>query len=640
MANSDGERSAMPDTAATISSGVKMAVGDGPVFPEAAPAAISWVREQLRALSPVQKMASGIFTLALVLVIAAATFGAPSEQGKRVLYSNLSDTDGAAIIAALQQLNIPYEFSEGGAAILVPQDKLYETRLTLAGQGLPKAANVGFEILDSQQFGTSQFVEQINYVRGLEGELARSISSLDQIKNARVHLAIPKQTAFVRKQEAPTASVVVEMFPGRMLSPEQSFAITRLVSTAVPRLTPENVSVLDTEGAMLAPVFDRGENLAETQLAYSSELEAVLNRRVATILEPIAGADGYRAQVAVDIDFSERERTSEIFGKNADAAGQSKRSEKIIESSGADRVVGGIPGALTNQPIAPPEAPIVNEYGPMADESGFSDRDLVAPGPIETDDGVIQQDAGRRREQITNFEVDRVIESIKDGKGDVRRISVAVVLDLKTVPGPAGSGASQKQPFSDEELAEVRSLVQDAVGFDESRGDRVSVVNIAFWEQPAPPPPPVISEGEINNFLRYALFAAAALLLVLIAYFAAVRPIRARLKQNQMIETNSPEFPDVLVETSDEPVVEAENDEASPDPEENNPMEEDPAIIAAREKEEQELRKQKIYEELVEFANSFASENPQKASLVLQSWLAQVEDVKQQDRGLSREEDR
>jgi flagellar M-ring protein FliF len=582
------------------------------------------LRQILSGLSDLQRFMVGAGVLLVGVLLASAAFLAPTDQEKRVLYSNLSDTDGAAIIAALQQLNVPYEFASGGAAILVPEDKLYETRLNLAGQGLPKAANVGFEILDTQGFGTSQFVEQVNYVRGLEGELARSISSLDQIKSARVHLVIPKQTAFVRKPEPTSASVVVELYPGRVLGSDQAFAITRLVSTAVPRLTQDNVSVVDTEGVMLMPSLKQAEDLPETQLAYSAELEAVLNRRVATILEPIAGEKGYRTQVAVDIDFSERERTSEIFGKNADPSGQSKRSEKISESNQRDQFAAGIPGALSNQPIAPPEAPIVNEFNlsPEFDNG----RDLVAPGPIETDAGLLNpDDGGRTREQITNYEVDRVIESIKEGKGEIRRVSVAVVMDLKTINDPV-TGGTRKEPFSENELVEIRSLVQDAVGFDASRGDSVSVVNMAFWQQPPAAIPPVISEGDVNELLRYALIALGVLFLSLVAYFALLRPIHKKLRELSQPPLGSQEdIRDVLVSDSIEAdqALDEENFEDLNDDEDD--MMEDPSVAAARLAAEREADKRKAYEELLEYAKTFSAENPEKVSLILQSWMSSRE---------------
>ena len=192
------------------------------------------VRERFLALTTNQRLFMGLGFVGLVLALGVVFSAGRTNQDYRVLFANVNEGDGAAIITALQQMNVPYQFTEGGGAITVPQGLVYETRLKLAGQGLPKAGNVGFELLENQKFGTSQFVERVNYLRGLEGELARSVSSLGQVKSARVHLAVPKPSAFVREQERPTASVILTLHPGRMLDGPQIAAIARLVSSAVP----------------------------------------------------------------------------------------------------------------------------------------------------------------------------------------------------------------------------------------------------------------------------------------------------------------------------------------------------------------------------------------------------------------------
>ena len=210
-----------------------------------------WWRQGLARWQALSIGARTVVGALLASVLLAVVFGASlGLKGKeyRVLFSNVSGADGAAIVAALQQMSVPYQFTEGGGAIMVPENVVYETRLKLAGQGLPKSGNVGFELLENQKFGTSQFVERVNYLRGLEGELSRSIASIGQVKSARVHLAVPKQTAFVREQERPSASVLITLYPGRVLDPAQSAAIARLVSSSVPGMSPQDVSILDSEG--------------------------------------------------------------------------------------------------------------------------------------------------------------------------------------------------------------------------------------------------------------------------------------------------------------------------------------------------------------------------------------------------------
>jgi flagellar M-ring protein FliF len=421
------------------------------------------VRERFLALTTNQRLFMGLGFAGLVIALSLVFSAGRSNQDYRVLFANVNEGDGAAIITALQQMNVPYQFTEGGGAITVPQGLVYETRLKLAGQGLPKAGNVGFELLENQKFGTSQFVERVNYLRGLEGELARSVSSLGQVKSARVHLAVPKPSAFVREQERPTASVILTLHPGRMLDAPQIAAIARLVSSAVPGMRVQEVSIMDTEGGILGNSAARQEGLDPSQLKYTSELEAALNRRVAAILEPLAGKDGFRAQVSVDLDFDERERTSETFGKNS-PPDKAIRSQMSIEASGGKSGSGGVPGSLTNQPQDPAKAPITTEA---------KGENLRAPGSVDTG-ASSSDDANSRNEKTVNYEVDRAIERIKSSKGQLRRVSAAVVLDYKYEKG-AKANASRSVAYTPQEIQQINALVKDAIGFVQRRGDTVSV---------------------------------------------------------------------------------------------------------------------------------------------------------------------
>ena len=313
--------------------------------------------QRFQALTMNQRLLMGAGVLGLVLALVLALSSVKSNSDYRVLFTNVNQGDGAAIVAALQQMNVPYQFTEGGGAITVPQALVYETRLKLAGQGLPKAGNVGFELLENQKFGTSQFVERVNYLRGLEGELARSVSSMGQVKSARVHLAVPKPSAFVREQERPTASVILTLHPGRVLDPAQIAAVSRLVSSAVPGMKVQDVAIMDTEGGVLGSNANRLAGLDASQLKYTAEIEGALASRLAAILEPLAGKEGFRAQVTVDVDFDERERTSEIYGKNSPPNPQSIRSQQSVDAGGNRSGPGGIPGSLTNQPPLPTKQP-------------------------------------------------------------------------------------------------------------------------------------------------------------------------------------------------------------------------------------------------------------------------------------------
>ena len=547
-------------------------------------------------------------TVLLALVL-AASLGKGKEY--RVLFSNVSGADGAAIVAALQQMNVPYQFTEGGGAIMVPEEVVYETRLKLAGQGLPKSGNVGFELLENQKFGTSQFVERVNYLRGLEGELSRSIASIGQVKSARVHLAVPKQTAFVREQERPSASVLITLYPGRVLDPAQSAAIARLVSSSVPGMSPQDVSILDTEGASLMANQQRASDMDALQLKHTTELEALLAKRLAALLEPLAGKDGFRAQVTVDMNFDERERTAEVFSRNSPPNEQSIRSEQTVEAGPRGAGTGGIPGALTNQPQVPPEAPIVQD---VANPRRNQARELNAPGPVETGVTVVDGE-GQRRERTINYEVDRAIERFKASKGQIRRVSAAVILDNK-----ANAGA--RSPYSPEEIQQITMLVRDAIGFVPARGDTVSVVNLPFSTMEGAVDKSLISADLLSQLLRYLAIAVAALFV----WWALLRPfLRSR---------NKAQLPSAagLTEPELDPRARLEREQ----------REREEALVAQREawqaeeqrrladrKEEQqrmlenEVQRKQRYDELVAYLQQYVAQEPEKAALQLRAWAGE-----------------
>jgi flagellar M-ring protein FliF len=568
------------------------------------------LRERFQALTTNQRLFMGLGFAGLVVAIALVFSAGRSTQDYRVLFSNVNEGDGAAIITALQQMNVPYQFTEGGGAITVPQGLVYETRLKLAGQGLPKAGNVGFELLENQKFGTSQFVERVNYLRGLEGELARSVSSLGQVKSARVHLAVPKPSAFVREQERPTASVVLTLHPGRMLDSPQIAAIARLVSSAVPGMRVQEVSIMDTEGGILGSSATRQEGLDASQLKYTAELEAALNRRVAAILEPLAGKDGFRAQVSVDLDFDERERTSETFGKNS-PPNQAIRSQLSIESSGGKSSNSGVPGSLTNQPPESANAPITAEA--KADK-------LRAPGSIETGTSG-SDDASSRNEKTVNFEVDRAIERIKSSKGQLRRVSAAVVLDYKYEKG-AKANASRSVAYTPQEIQQINGLVRDAIGFVQRRGDTVSVANLPFSEEPV-----VVEDTSrlspelVSQLVRYGAIALG----LLFAYFAIARPLM-RPVPLPPIDPDLPDSPQgraaqrMREEIKDLDLSWAMEQEVKRAQELRVEKEVEAQMERMRER---EVASKAKFEDVVAYATQYATEQPDDTALLLRAWVSE-----------------
>ena len=581
--------------------------------------------QRFQALTTNQRLLMGAGVLGLVLALGLAFSSAKSNSDYRVLFTNVNEGDGASIIAALQQMNVPYQFTEGGAAIKVPQAMVYETRLKLAGQGLPKAGNVGFELLENQKFGTSQFVERVNYLRGLEGELARSVSSMGQVKSARVHLAVPKPSAFVREQERPTASVILTLHPGRVLDPSQIAAVSRLVSSAVPGMKAQDVAIMDTEGGVLGSSASRLAGLDASQLKYTAEIENALASRLSAILEPLAGKEGFRAQVTVDVDFDERERTSETYGKNSPPNPQSIRSQQSVDAGGNRSGAGGIPGSLTNQPPVPPEAPIVNQVQTQAD--GTRPRNLRAPGSVET--GVaVSDDSNFRKEQTVNYEVDRAIEKLKSSKGKLIRVSAAVVLDNKFEKGAQPSDG-RKLAYTPDEILKINSLVKDAIGYVQTRGDTVSVMNLPFSEEPVVPPA-IVNPDLISQLASYGAIALA----VLFAYFAILRPLLwpkpKAPAEPKFIEPVMPEVSEAERMREEMQVQEetwAAQQEAQKAREER--VEREIQEQMARMREREIASKAKI-DELVTYAIKYSKEQPQDASLLLRAWVSEPQPANQE----------
>ncbi|SEM72970.1 flagellar M-ring protein FliF [Pseudomonas sp. ok272] len=403
----------------------------------------------------------------------------------RPLYGSLAGMDAKQVMETLATADIPYTVEPNSGALLVKADDVSRARLKLAAAGVtPTDGNIGFEILDKDQgLGTSQFMEATRYRRGLEGELARTISSLNNVKGARVHLAIPKSSVFVRDERKPSASVLVELYAGRSLEPGQVLAIVNLVATSVPELSKSQITVVDQKGTLLS---DQAETSALTmagkQFDYSRRMESMLTQRVHNILQPVLGNDRYKAEVSADIDFSAVESTSEQFNPDQPALrSEQSTSEQRTASNGPQ----GVPGALSNQPPAPASAPqttggataqagMVQPGQPLLDANGQQIMDPATGQPM-----LAPYPADKRQQSTKNFELDRSISHTKQQQGRLNRLSVSVVVDDQVKINPA-NGETTRAPWSADELTRFTRLVQDAVGFDASRGDSVSVINMPF----------------------------------------------------------------------------------------------------------------------------------------------------------------
>ncbi|MEE4374892.1 flagellar basal-body MS-ring/collar protein FliF [Pseudomonas alliivorans] len=446
----------------------------------------------------------------------------------RPLYGSLAGMDSKQIMDTLTAANINYTVEPNSGALLVKADDVQRARIQLAQAGVVQNdANIGFEILDKDQgLGTSQFMEATRYRRGLEGELARTISALNNVKGARVHLAIPKSSVFVRDDRKPSASVLVELYAGRSLEPSQVMAIINLVATSVPELTKSQITVVDQKGALLSDQAENSElTMAGKQFDYSRRMEGMLTQRVQNILQPILGSDRYKAEVSAVVDFSAVESTAESFNPDQPALrSEQSVNEQRSSSSGSQ----GVPGALSNQPPGPATAPqtaggagaaaaAIAPGQPLLDANGQQIMDPATGQPA-----LAPYPADKRVQSTKNFELDRSISHTKQQQGRLTRLSVAVVVD-DMVKTNAANGEVTRAPWSAADLARFTRLVQDAVGFDASRGDSVSVINVPFSSERAE----VLPEASFYSqpWFWDIVKQAVGVIFILILVFGVLRPV-------------------------------------------------------------------------------------------------------------------
>lgn len=465
------------------------------------------------ALSLNRKIAVAAGAAALVAVIAAGVMWSRTPDYK-VLFSNLSDRDGGAVVAALTQQNVPYKFSEMGGVIMVPADKVHDARLRLASQGLPKGGTVGFELMETQKFGTTQFQERLNYQRGLEGELARSIMALAAVQSARVHLALPAANGFFREQQKPSASVLLQMHPGRSLERSQVAGIVHLVASSIPDMGVKQVSVIDQSGSLLSGAGENGVpgGLDASQLQYLRTMEQSYIQRILDIVEPIVGRGNVKAQVNADVDFTLSESTAEQYRPNQGNEPAAVRSHQVNESSaGAAAGPAGVPGAMSNQPPATPASPING-----------------APQAMSAGAGAAGGNRDARREATTNFEVDKTVKVTRNATGSLKRLTAAVVVNhRRTVDA---EGKATLTPLDAKDVEQIQSLVREAIGFSKDRGDALNVVNAPFSsEDPVKVEPvPMWKDPEIIGMARGIGMQVGLILLGLLAIFGVVRPALKR----------------------------------------------------------------------------------------------------------------
>ncbi len=494
----------------------------------------------LSRLDRAQKIKMGLGAFGL-LAIALALFFMGRQPDWKVLYNNLGDKDGGAIIAQLTTMNVPYKYTEGGGAIMVPADKVHDTRLRLASQGLPKGSVSGFELMEANRFGMTQFQERLTFQRGLEGELTRSIQSLSSVQAARVHLALPNQNGFFREQQKPSASVLLTLHPGHTLDKAQIAGIVHLVASSVPEMNPKAVSIVDDAGTLLSATPDGMAQGADTQkLQYTQQIEQLYTRRILDMIEPLVGAGNVKAQVSADIDFSLAESTSEQHRPNQGGEPGAVRSQQIVEDgTAAQAQPAGVPGATTNQPPATGTAPINGAAAPLgvasnADKAG-----------------------SQRRESVINYEIDKTVRTVREASGTVKRLTAAVVVNHRSATDKAGKVITTAIP--PEQLEQMTALVRETIGFNKERGDSVNVVNavfnipkpveevpVAWWKQP--------ENMELARSLAWPVGALGVALLILMGM---VRPgmkmMRAPAAPKTEEKSKAPQLDAVLDEAPERP---------------------------------------------------------------------------------------
>ncbi|MBC3909144.1 MULTISPECIES: flagellar basal-body MS-ring/collar protein FliF [Undibacterium] len=505
----------------------------------------------------------------------------------KVLFSNFNDRDGGAIVASLQQLNIPYKYSDGGSAILVPANQVHDVRLKLAAQGLPKGGNVGFELMENQKLGISQFLEQVNFQRALEGELARSIQAVSAVQTARVHLAIPKSQVFIRDQQKPTASVLLNLYPSRILDQQQVSAIIHLVASSVPELSAKNVAIIDQNGNLLSDPSKQMANntLDPSQLKYVQEYQQSIIKRIESIISPIVGAANVRAEATADIDFSRTEQAAESYKPNSPPEASAIRSQQTSESYNKGTNPSGIPGALSNQPPVPATAPIV--------ASGAANTQSAASNA-----GLMQKDS------TMNFEVDKTIRYTQQPMGGVKRLSVAVVINYRTETDK--NGKTTTRPLTDIEKTQITDLTREAMGFNKDRGDTLNVVNSPFASPEKEPivDLPLWKQPDVLQMAKeVAKYIGVAIVLAYL-FFGFLKPMLLKImgKDKETLEA-----------------LEAEKREQ----EEVEKEEEDAAIVnLSREAELQNTRHGSSYETNLEMAKQLAKDDPRIVANVVKAWVS------------------
>ncbi len=440
------------------------------------------------------------------------------------LYAKLDSSETSQIIDVLEKNGIQHKFDSSAGGVLVPVNEINEIRMKLAAQGLPKGSGIGYEILDKPQgFNTSQFMETVRYRRGLEGELAKTIGSLEFVREARVHLGLPKQASFLRRNAVSSASVMVDLYGGHQLDKRQVDGIVHLVASSVPELRREDITVVDQRGNLLTNNSNSAFYGAVEEMNYTRQKEQELARKIQELLAPIYGANGVRAEVTADMDFTFSEKTLENFNNDKPIV----RNEAVIrEQKTNDSIPAGIPGALSNQPPSLIGTP---EKAAAAANTSQNEGETKAKEPVNF-----------RDQSTRNYEIGKTITHEKHALGKLLKVSVAVVVNDRIQYD--NTGAETRTPLTTDELTRIESLVKDAIGFNAERGDKVTIINSSFAS-----PPPLVAENpshDIHSLLQQAWFVPAVKqalggIFILFILFSIIKPMVKSLSEFKIADASA-----------------------------------------------------------------------------------------------------
>lgn len=530
----------------------------------------SRVQQSIATLRDQQKVVFIVAAALSIAVIAALALWARSPD-YRTLYGSLSEAEGGNIVSALTKMNVPYQLDTDTGAILVPHQQVRELRLRLASQGLPKSSTTGFELLDDEKFGLSQFNEQVNFQRALAGELSRTIETLDPVVTARVHLAIPRPSVFVREKQPPTAAVTLKLQPGRVLDASQINAVVHLVASSVAGMSADNVTVVDQAGELLSGAGLAAQTQNTTQLKYTQRVEKTVQQRIEQLLRPMLGQQNVRAQVTAEINFDRQEQTDERYQPNSDAAKQAIRSAQRSQSELNAQQAEGVPGALSNQPTPPAQANIEGNKNTAAQAENTA---AAKKTPLQ-----------RNNESTVNYELDKTTRHTQLSTGGIKRLSVAVVVNYQQ------DKEGKDVALSSEQINQITSLVKQAMGFSEARGDSVNVVNTPFSAQEfADDALPWWQQSQWIDLATQALRWLVVIIIALVLYRKIVSPAFRHVQQ-----------------TLNPPVIET--------PQETSVV--DPSLNEAARKAQLRINAEQMSQRI----RTMSENEPQVVALVIRDWM-------------------